>query len=105
VLARFFVLLAGLAHVTLPDGKDELWIREGSNNLIVATDTVGDGHLTEYPSGKETVALQIPFDNGSLPSHRVIGSGVCSADDAMQHAIIPAGETEGLQDVLEGHTL
>lgn len=70
-------MISGLAHVTLPEGDDELWIREGANGLIVAADTVGDGHFTEYPSDKPSVALQIPFAGGRFPAHRVIKHGVC----------------------------
>jgi hypothetical protein len=73
----FFVLLSGLAHVTLPDGSDEVWIMEGVNGLIVAADTTGIGHYTEYPSDKETVALQIPFADGKVPAHDVLKEGAC----------------------------
>lgn len=75
--ARFFVLLSGLAHVTLPEGDDELWIMEGVNGLVIAADVKGDGHYTEYPSDKPSVALQIPFTDCEMPKHRVIKHGVC----------------------------
>lgn len=74
---RFFVLLSGLAHVTLPQGDDELWIMEGVNGLMIAADMVGEGHITEYPSDKPSVALQIPFRDGEMPGHRVVSRGVC----------------------------
>ncbi|KAJ9148456.1 hypothetical protein NKR23_g4937 [Pleurostoma richardsiae] len=64
-----FILLSGLAHVTLPHGEDEAWIMEGVNGLVVATDVTGVGHYTEYPSDKETVALQLPFLNRIVPGH------------------------------------
>lgn len=73
------MLLSGLAHVTLPEGDDELWIMEGVNGLMIAADTVGVGHVTEYPSDKPTVALQIPFEDGRVPEHRVLYRGVCDA--------------------------
>ena len=76
---RLFVLLSGLAHVTLPDGSDEVWIVEGVNGLIVAADTTGAGHHTAYPSDKETVALQIPFAGGVVPRHEVLKQGACHA--------------------------
>ena len=66
--------------MTLPDKSDNLWIYEGVNGLMIAADTIGDGHYTEYPSGKETVALQIPFAQGKLPEHTVIGNGTCEAN-------------------------
>jgi hypothetical protein len=74
---RLFVLLSGLAHVTLPDGSDEAWIVEGVNGLVVAADVVGHGHHTAYPSDKETVALQIPFAAGKVPDHKVLKQGAC----------------------------
>ncbi|KAH8675594.1 hypothetical protein BX600DRAFT_507820 [Xylariales sp. PMI_506] len=78
----FFVLLSGVAHVTLPHGDgDELWIRAGVNGLIVAVDTRGDGHVTEYPGDQPAAALQIPFLDGVVPEHRVVKRGVCAADE------------------------
>lgn len=47
------------------------------NGLIIAVDTVGDGHYTEYPSKQPSVALQIPFKDGVPPLHRVIKPGPC----------------------------
>jgi hypothetical protein len=76
-LCRLFVLLSGLAHVTLIDGSDEVWILEGLNGFIVAVDTVGMGHFTDYPSDKETVALQIPFADGVVPDHKVLMNSAC----------------------------
>ena len=50
---------------------------EGVNELVVAADMAGVGHNTEYPSDKETVALQIPFANGQVPNHKVLKAGAC----------------------------
>ena len=80
---RFFVLLSGLAHVTLPNCTDELWIREGVNQLIVAADSVGQGHFTEYPSDSVTVALQIPFTNNIAPDHKVLRNGACESAEVV----------------------
>ncbi|KAB5558729.1 hypothetical protein GE09DRAFT_919448, partial [Coniochaeta sp. 2T2.1] len=74
-----FVLLSGLAHVRTIDGKDEIWIVEGINNVVVAADDVEHGHFTDYPGDKETTALQIPFKNGKVPGHEVINQGACKA--------------------------
>ena len=63
--------------MTLPDQDDELWIMEGVNGLMIAADVFGDGHYTEYPSHKPSVALQLPFKDGVLPQHRVVSQGVC----------------------------
>jgi len=82
--AMFFVLLAGQAHVTLPDGSDELWIGEGVNGFMIAADTRGIGHYTAYPSEKETIALQIPFAEGGLPPYEVLHQGTCAIPATMQ---------------------
>ena len=71
------MLLSGLARVTLPEGNDELYIVEGVNALIVAADTRGEGHFTEYPSDKPSIALQIPFKDGEVPEHGIVNEGVC----------------------------
>ena len=72
-------MLSGLAHVTLLDTKDELWITEGQHNFIIAADTIGVGHITQYPLDKPTVALQIPLKDGILPDHHVVKQGACPA--------------------------
>lgn len=56
---------------------------EGVNSLIVANDVRGEGHFTDYPSDKPSVALQIPFTDGKLPQHRVLNDGVCAARDVI----------------------
>ena len=76
-------MLSGLAHVTLPASDDELYIVEGVNGLIVAADTRGEGHFTDYPSDKPSVALQIPFKSGEVPEHRVVNKGVCAPGSLM----------------------
>lgn len=75
-----FTLLKGIAHVGLPGdpSSDGLWIVEGVNPVIVATDTLGIGHFTYYPSSRETVALQAPFKDGVVPEHRAIAEHACS---------------------------
>lgn len=74
-----------MARVSLIDGSEELWILEGVNNLIVAADIIGDGHITDYPSDKTTIALQIPFKEGQVPKHRVIQQGVCPLSSQHEH--------------------
>jgi hypothetical protein len=91
---RFFVLLSGLAHVTLPTSDDELYIVEGVNSLIVAADTRGEGHFTDYPSDKPSIALQIPFKDGKLPEHRVMSKGVCAPRSSMLELNLGRGDIE-----------
>ncbi len=57
---------------------------EGVNGLLVAADVTGDGHYTEYPSDKETVALQLPFRDGKLPAHEVLSRGACKTASQVQ---------------------
>ena len=56
---------------------------EGVNGLMFAADVEGDGHFTEYPSDKPSVALQIPFKDAAMPEHNVFGDGPCDAADAL----------------------
>ena len=80
LIYRLFVLLSGLAHVTLPDGHDEAWIMEGVNGLLLAADANGVGRYTDYPSDKTTIALQVPFRDGVIPEHTIVHSGACKSD-------------------------
>jgi hypothetical protein len=70
-----FVLVSGMAHVTLPSSEDDMWIKEWENQVIVANDVHGVGHNTEYPMDRETVALQLPFMR--MPDYTVLHGGAC----------------------------
>lgn len=78
---RFVVFLTGLAHITLPSSSTSAYILGGSaSSLIVAADTSGTGHYTNYPSGDFTTALQVPVKGGieAIPAYRVLdGEGPC----------------------------
>jgi hypothetical protein len=77
--------LSGLAHVTLPGAsEDDVWVMEGVNNLLVASDLTGKGHVTDYPSDKDTIALQLPFREGRIPEHVVLHSGACKVSSQVQ---------------------
>jgi len=71
-----FIQLKGLAHVRLPDGTGDLWIEEG--DVIVAVDTEGAGHYTDYPLDIESHALQVPFKDGVVPEHEIVANQPCS---------------------------
>jgi hypothetical protein len=81
---RYVAFLTGLAHLTLPNTTisptTEAWVQGGKYGLIIAVDT-GDvsnlGHVTEYPSDANTVALQIPLKGGFIPKHAVLYDGPC----------------------------
>jgi hypothetical protein len=70
-----FIQLKGLAHVRLSDGSGDLWIEEG--DLIVAVDTEGEGHYTDYPLEVESHALQLPFKDGKVPKHDIVSEHPC----------------------------
>ena len=74
-----FVLVSGMARVTLPSTNDKegIFISQDQNQVIVANDIRGLGHNTEYPLDMETVALQLPFQDGRLPDYRMLHTGAC----------------------------
>lgn len=96
------MVLSGLAHVTVPEDElEDLWIDEG--DVMIAADTIGKGHITDYPLDKDTHALQIPFKDGVLPAHRVIRSGVCHASVNIVDGNGPTQFlVEGQQQILRG---
>ena len=81
--------------MTFPFSDEELWIREGVHSLIVANDVKGIGHFTEYPGGKESVALQVPFKDGVVPEHEVVGRDTCSVVNSKD-----GGVGGGMQEIL-----
>lgn len=72
--------MSGVAHITLPECEDDgVWVIGGANGLIVAVDTTGSGHITTYPSDRETIALAIPFANATAPGYEVVNKGQCES--------------------------
>ena len=81
---RWVAFLSGYAHITLPNGTEEAHIRGGKHGLILAVDTAAvskHGHITNYPSDEETVTLQIPTNNGTIPAHKKLYSGACKREE------------------------
>jgi hypothetical protein len=77
-ISRIVHFLSGLAHITLPqDPTKDLWIVGGKGGLLFAVDTQGLGHLTTYPSDRETVAIAVPFQDGAVPEYEVVKDGAC----------------------------
>ncbi|KAI5203398.1 hypothetical protein E4T39_04205 [Aureobasidium subglaciale] len=74
---QLVVYTSGLAHISLPSSTDEAWFIGGNQGLLVAADTTGHGHITEYPSEQSTTAVTIPFINGTVPDHVKVSSGAC----------------------------
>ena len=69
--------VSGIAHITLPDATQDLWLVGGAGGLLFATDTTGSGHITRYPSDQETVGLLAPFEGGRVPGYEVVKEGAC----------------------------
>ena len=69
---------------------------EGVNGLLVANDVTGIGHYTDYPSDKETVALQLPFKGGKLPEHLIVHNGSCKVASQVQEQCLDSPEYGGL---------
>jgi hypothetical protein len=76
-----------MAHITFPYNDQEAWVMEGVNGFLVANDVTGIGHYTTYPSDKETVALQVPFEGGAVPDHEVLGKGACHQTSRLEFGI------------------
>jgi hypothetical protein len=77
---RYVAFLSGLAHITLPNAAEEVWVQGGKYGLIIAVDNavVSEyGHITTYPSDADTVALQVPFSSGVIPNHMALHQGPC----------------------------
>src|SRR6266536_6361957 len=83
-MIRFFTLLSGVAHITLPYLDDEAWVVDAVNPFLVAADVTGSGHYTNYPSNREAVALQLPFSDSIIPEHDIIHRGSCKFDGQVE---------------------
>ena len=77
---RWVVFLAGEAVISLPNSTQTATVPGGRNGLILATDIKNVstiGHITVYPSKKETVVMQIPTADNAIPPHTVLHEGPC----------------------------
>ena len=77
---RYVAFISGLAHITFPTSNQSAVIHGGEYGLILAADTAAvsrHGHITDYPSDRETVGLQIPTADGKVPNHRILHAGPC----------------------------
>lgn len=94
---RWVVFLSGLAHITLPeDNTTSAYVSGGQFGLIFASDTANvssTGHSTSYPGITETVALQIPTLDGEIPSHSILHTGPCIANDTLGLLALGSGSS------------
>ncbi|CAN8101522.1 unnamed protein product [Discula destructiva] len=92
---QWVIFLSGLAYITLPaDKTTSVYVSGGQFGLIFAADTAdvsGTGHSTAYPGMTETVALQIPTEDGEIPPHSVLHAGPCTAIEIMGVSALAAG--------------
>ncbi|KAL8726451.1 MAG: hypothetical protein Q9181_006048 [Wetmoreana brouardii] len=77
---QYVAFTSGEAVISVPGSDQKAYIKGGRDGLIFVADTANvsvKGHLTQYPSDKETTALQIPTANGTIPPHIVLHRGPC----------------------------
>ncbi|KAI4088340.1 MAG: hypothetical protein LQ348_005228 [Seirophora lacunosa] len=75
---QYVVFLSGEAVISVPETGQSATIKGGKDGLIIVADTKDVsrlGHVTTYPTGEETTALQIPFADGKVPEHVVLEDG------------------------------
>ncbi|KAI0392136.1 hypothetical protein F5Y17DRAFT_438006 [Xylariaceae sp. FL0594] len=79
---QWVVFLSGLAYITLPgDNCTSAYVSGGEFGTIFAADIAAvstTGHRTQYPGTTETIALQIPTQDDTIPEHQVLHDGPCS---------------------------
>lgn len=79
------VFISGLAYITLPeDNTTSAYVSGGEFGVIFAADTAAssqEGHRTQYPGVTETIALQIPTQDGEVPAHSLIHTGPCAVNE------------------------
>ena len=87
-LDRFVAFTSGEAVVSVPGSVNKAHIKGGRDGLIFVADTANVssmGHLTQYPSGQETTAIQIPTAGGEIPAHTVVHQGPCEKHSMESH--------------------
>lgn len=71
-------MISGLAHIQIHNSTSEAWIIGGRYGLVFAGDTnTTNGHSYTFPSGDDTVILNMPTANGQVPAHQVLHAGQC----------------------------
>ncbi|KAI0144972.1 hypothetical protein BJ166DRAFT_583166 [Pestalotiopsis sp. NC0098] len=73
---EWVMVLKGFAVITLPDNSSSTFMATaGEPGLFFAADTAAvseKGHGSYFPGVTETIFLQVPTKNGSIPEHEVI---------------------------------
>lgn len=94
-LSRWVIFLSGLAYISLPeDPTTSAYVSGGQFGLIFAADTAdvsAKGHATSYPGITETIAIQIPTEDGDVPEHSILHAGPCTAQDTVGLTLLGTG--------------
>ncbi|KAK7698061.1 hypothetical protein SLS64_012939 [Diaporthe eres] len=92
---QWVIFLSGLAYISLPeDETTSVYVSGGQFGLIFAADTSdvsATGHATSYPGTTETIAIQIPTEDGEIPDHSILHPGPCTANDTLGLLMLGAG--------------
>ncbi|THW30491.1 hypothetical protein D6D25_05896 [Aureobasidium pullulans] len=81
---QYSMILQGLVHISLPSGKDEIYIQPGPLSLLLVIDERNvsiSGHITDFPGSETTLIAQFPVEGNKVPEHTVLHAGPCGLDD------------------------
>ncbi|KAE8225497.1 hypothetical protein CF319_g1751 [Tilletia indica] len=79
---QYVFLLSGSLTIRLPN--DTRTVKMGAGEGTIAADLGGTGHFTDWEAG--TSVLQVPFEGGKRPAHKVLHQGPCRAKDNLQYS-------------------
>lgn len=77
---RYVAFTSGVAVVTIPNSTEKAVVQGGKYGLIIAADVAAvstAGHITKYPGGTTTTAIQIRIKDGIPPAHTILHKGAC----------------------------
>ncbi|EMC91347.1 hypothetical protein BAUCODRAFT_80518 [Baudoinia panamericana UAMH 10762] len=84
---QWSIVLSGSILAYLPNKTDisqAVFVAAGANSVLFSDDTAdvsSDGHVTL--AVEETVLLQIPTANGTVPPHKVLHNGPCAGQELL----------------------
>lgn len=83
-VVRLVYYASGLIRLSVPNTTEEAWVVGGKYGLIFAQDTADKsqyGHLTEYVSDADTIAMTMPLAEGQELKHTVLHCGACTWEE------------------------
>ncbi|KAI1097475.1 hypothetical protein F4804DRAFT_339163 [Jackrogersella minutella] len=78
---QWVILIKGLGLITVPGEDTQAYVTPGETGVVFAADTPdvsSTGHRSQYLGVTETIILQIPTRDNSVPPHEVLYSGSCN---------------------------